>query len=473
MVHPYLKRRMGLEPVAYPSKALEAVLERTKGVPLFQEQAMQIAIVGAGFSPPEADKLRRAMATFRRVGTIKTLRDKFIQGMLSNGYTQDYAEACFKQIEGFGEYGFPESHAASFAILVYVSAWFKCHYPDIFAAALLNAQPMGFYAPAQIVRDAIEHGVDIRAPDVNSSDWDCTLEAAQSVPANGEGLAKRHLPMAGDIRATHAVRLGLREIKGAKQEDMERLAAGRGQGYDSIRDLWLRTNLSAAVLERLADADAFASLGFERRHALWAVKGLNRVGGHEDLPLLAHGADPAHEPDFALPPLPLGAEIIADYRALSLSLKGHPAAFLREALAARGAIRADDLARMKNGQRVRVAGLVLVRQRPGTASGVVFMTLEDETHIANIIVWPKTFERFRAQILAAKLCAVEGQVQSESGVIHVVAQRIWDWSALLDRLSEHGTAIDPTSRADEVRCPGRDARVQPNAAAVPEARNFH
>ncbi len=407
------------------------------------------------------------MATFRRVGTIHQLREKFIQGMLKSGLTKDYAEACFKQIEGFGEYGFPESHAASFARLVYVSAWLKCHYPDIFAAALLNAQPMGFYAPAQLVRDAIEHGVEVRAPDINASDWDCTLEQAQRAP-----IARRHNEMERDVRSTHALRLGFREVSGLKEEEMTLLAEKRGQGYDSMRDLWLRTNLPPSTLERLADADAFASLGLGRREALWAAKALNRVGGQEDLPLLAHGADPAREPDFKLPPLPLGAQVIEDYRHLSLSLKAHPASLLRAQLKARGAITADELAQAKNGVRVRVAGLVLVRQRPGTASGVVFMTLEDETHISNIIVWPKIFEKFRAKALGAKLCAVEGLVQSESGVIHVIAERIADWSDLLGDLSTHGEEIEVRARADETRSSAPDARTKAIARAVPEARIF-
>jgi error-prone DNA polymerase len=468
MVHPYLKRRQGIEKVTYPNEALKEVLKRTLGVPLFQEQAMQMAIVGAGFSPPEADKLRRAMATFKRVGTIKTLRDKFIHGMIANGLTREYAEACFKQIEGFGEYGFPESHAASFAILVYASAWMKCHYPDIFAAALLNAQPMGFYAPAQIVRDARDHGVDVRAADINASQWDCTLEASSF----GD-IAGRYEPQRGDIQATHALRLGFREVKGLKEDEISRLVAKRGAGYDSLRDLWLRTSLPVSTLERLADADAFGSIGLTRRDALWAARGLNRVGGQEDLPLLAHSAGTAWEPDFALPPLPLGAQVIEDYRHFSLSLKAHPTQLLRAHLKARGAITADELGETKNGARVRVAGLVLVRQRPGTASGVVFMTLEDETHIANIIVWPKIFEKFRAKALAAKLCAVEGIVQKESGVIHVIAERIADWSPLLTQLSEHGRQIRPEARADEARSSRPDPRNGEMADAMPGARNFH
>ncbi|MEJ0022235.1 MAG: OB-fold nucleic acid binding domain-containing protein [Alphaproteobacteria bacterium] len=299
---------------------------------------------------------------------------------------------------------------------------------------------------------------------------DCTLEPAARAP-----IARRHMEMEKDVRTTHALRLGFREVSGLREEEMTLLAAKRGNGYDSMRDVWLRTSLPPSTLERLADADAFASLGLGRREALWAVKALDRVGGHENenLPLLAHGADPAREPDFKLPPLPLGAQVIEDYRHLSLSLKAHPAALLRTQLRARGAITADELAQAQNGARVRVAGLVLVRQRPGTASGVVFMTLEDETHIANIIVWPKIFEKFRAKALGAKLCAVEGTVQSESGVIHVVAERIADWSDLLGDLSMHGQEIDGAARADETRSSTQDARTKAIARAVPEARNFH
>jgi error-prone DNA polymerase len=394
MVHPYLKRKQGFETVTYPSKALEAVLERTLGVPLFQEQAMQIAIVGAGFSPPEADKLRRAMATFRRVGTIGQLKTKFIDGMIANGYAPEFAESCFRQIEGFGEYGFPESHAASFALLVYASSWIKCHYPDVFAAALLNSQPMGFYAPGEIVRDAIEHGVEARPPDVNHSDWDNTLEEG---PIAAAQLLARHEEMKTDIRSRHALRLGFRQVDGLKEDEFRRLVAARSGGYDSLRDVWLRGGLSLASIERLAQADAFRSLGLDRREALWAARALNRVGGEEDLPLFERAAMKARETDVDLPALRLGEHVVEDYRSLRLSLKAHPAALVRDDLAARGVVEADRLSAMKDGARVLTAGLVLVRQRPDTASGVIFMTLQDETNISNIIVWPAVFERFRAR----------------------------------------------------------------------------
>src|SRR5271166_1505856 len=497
MVHPYLRRRQGLEDVVYPSKELEAVLNKTLGVPLFQEQAMKIAIVAAGFTPSEADRLRRAMATFRRVGTIKTFQDKMIAGMAAKGYDREFAERCFRQIEGFGEYGFPESHAASFALLVYASCWMKCRYPDVFAAAMLNSQPLGFYAPAQLVRDAREHGVEVREVDVNLSDWDSTLEALPPLPLAGEGWgegkgagpssgASRHLlPRAGEgqpssvafgdtfsrerekgkihprhasmidaIRTTHAVRLGLRQIIGVREEDMRRLAERRGQSYDSVRYLWLRSGLSSAVLERLADADAFRSLGLDRRQALWAVRGLDRVGDQDDLPLFSVSR-PAREtePDAKLPPMPLGAHVVEDYRRLSLSLKAHPTSFMRSRLAARGMLRSDALAGVRSGERVTVAGLVLVRQRPGTAKGVIFMTLEDEAGVANVIVWPKAFERLRAIVLGARFVAVTGKLQNEQGVIHIIADRMDDLTPLLGMLSEAGETIATTARADEVRRP--------------------
>ena len=462
MVHPYLRRRQGLETVSYPKDELKAVLHKTLGVPLFQEQAMKIAIVAAGFTPAEADKLRRAMATFKRVGTIGTFQRKMIDGMLANGYARDFAERCFHQIEGFGEYGFPESHAASFALLVYASAWLKCRYPDAFAAALLNAQPMGFYAPAQIVRDAREHGVEVHAPDVNRSDWDSTLEPG---PRAAERLHDLHHDMRDDLRATHAIRLGLREIKGLSEADAKLIVERRGVNYDSVRDVWLRTGLSPRVLERLADADAFASLGLPRREALWAAKALGRVGDRDDdLPLFTNSADDAaphivsREPDVALPPMPLGEEVVNDYRFLRLSLRAHPAQFLRADLAARGIARNEALRGLANNTYVIISGLVTCRQRPGSAKGVVFMTIEDESAVANVIVWPKVFERVRPVVLGARYVAVAGRVQSESGVIHVVADRLEDLTFWLARLADQGADIDGLARADEVRRPVEDQR---------------
>ncbi|HEY6753156.1 MAG TPA: error-prone DNA polymerase [Pseudolabrys sp.] len=499
MVHPYLRRRRGQEPVTYPSKALEAVLSKTLGVPLFQEQAMKIAIVAAGFTPSEADRLRRAMATFKRVGTIGTFQRKMIDGMLANGYERDFAERCFQQIEGFGEYGFPESHAASFALLVYASAWLKCRYPDTFAAALLNAQPMGFYAPAQIVRDAREHSVEVRPPDINYSLWDSTLEPGPHAAGHFHDL---HHEMRDDVRTTHAVRLGLREIKGLSEDDGKliverrirsswpglsrpsmsflnertedvdaRHKAGHDESeifiaaYDSMRDAWLRTGLSPRVLERLADADAFGSLGLTRRDALWAAKALGRVGDRDDdLPLFAADRDAAparivsREPDVRLPPMPIGEEVINDYRFLHLSLRAHPAQFLRSDLDARGINQNEALRRIRSGIRTRISGLVTCRQRPGSANGVVFMTIEDETAVANVIVWPKVFERLRPIVLSARYVAVTGRVQEESGVIHVVAEQLEDLTHLLARLAEHGAEIDGLARCDEVRRPIEEQR---------------
>ena len=481
MVHPYLRRRQGLEDVVYPSSELEGVLKKTLGVPLFQEQAMKIAIVAAGFTPSEADRLRRAMATFRRVGTIQTFEDKMIEGMAAKGYDREFAERCFRQIEGFGEYGFPESHAASFALLVYASCWMKCRYPDVFAAAMLNSQPLGFYAPAQLVRDAREHGVEVREVDVNLSDWDGTLEALpsphspstdgrsfeealsrrtphpQPLSRKGRGESEihpRHASMIEHIRTECAVRLGLRQIVGVREDDMRRLVERRGQGYDSVRDLWLRSGLSAAVLERLADADAFRSLGLDRREALWAVRGLDRVGDQDALPLFAVSRPArAAEPDAKLPPMPLGAHVVEDYRRLSLSLKAHPTSFMRARLAARGVTRSDGLPPIRSGERVTIAGLVLVRQRPGTAKGVIFMTLEDEAGVANVIVWPKAFERLRAIVLGARFVAVTGKLQNEMGVIHIIADRMQDLTPMLGLLSEMGETIETTARADEVKRP--------------------
>jgi len=459
MVHPYLRRRQGLEPISYPSKELEDVLGKTLGVPLFQEQAMKIAIVAGGFTPGEADKLRRAMATFKRTGTIGTFKTKMIEGMVARNYPRDFAERCFGQIEGFGEYGFPESHAASFALLVYASAWLKCRYPDVFAAALLNSQPMGFYAPAQIVRDLTEHGVEVRPTDINHSDWDATLEPhAHPAPR----VHARHREMAQDILSTHALRLGFRQIKGLSEQDGRRIVAARHQSYASVRDFWLRTGLSPRVIARLAEGDAFGSLGLTRRQALWAAKALGRVGEREDdLPLFrARGNFAEHsqvsycpEPAVTLPLMPLGEEVVNDYRFLALSLRAHPASFLRADLDRRGIVCNEALRTRHSGERITVSGLVTIRQRPGTASGVIFMTIEDETAVANIIVWPSTFERFRAVVLGARYISVTGELQQESGVIHVVAARLDDLTSLLARLTENGPAIESLARADAVKRP--------------------
>ncbi|HET8727647.1 MAG TPA: OB-fold nucleic acid binding domain-containing protein, partial [Alphaproteobacteria bacterium] len=408
MVHPYLRRRDGKEKVEYPSSALKEVLHKTLGVPLFQEQAMRIAMVAAGFSASEADQLRRAMATFRNVGTIRNFRTKMVEGMVANGYGRDFAERCFDQIEGFGSYGFPESHAASFALLVYVSAWLKCRYPAVFACALLNSQPMGFYAPAQIVRDARDHGVEVRPVDVNRSDWDCTLEDGGTV-----------------------LRLGFRQVKGLSRKDADALVAARGGGYADPEAAWRRSGLDATVLDVLAQADAFGSMGLGRRQALWAVRRLDQ----SPLPLFSPAAgELGREPAVTLPGASVGEEVLDDYDRLRLTLKSHPLALLRPSLARRGAAPNRGLAELRSGMAVTVAGLVLIRQRPGTAKGVTFMTLEDETGIANIVVWSRVFDRFRRTILRAELVAVEGRVQREGEVIHVVADRIADLTGLLRRL---------------------------------------
>jgi len=462
MVHPYLRRREGLEPVTFPSKELEAVLGKTLGVPLFQEQAMRIAIVAAGFTPAEADGLRRSMAAFRRRGQLERWHDKLVSGMVARGYDRDFAERCSKQIEGFGYYGFPESHAASFALLVYVSAWLKCHYPDVFLAAILNAQPMGFYAPAQLVRDAIEHGVEVRPVDVNFSFWDSTLEP---------------LPRRGPL--SHAVRLGLREVKGLAEAEAVRIVTARLRPYRTIGELQRRARVTRETLELLAEADAFRSLGLDRRQALWEVQALAR----RPLPLFAHAeaSEPVgsnlppleggDEPWLELPPESLGEAVIEDYARLRLSLRAHPLALLREKLARRRIVTARELATLPPGSRVSVAGLVLVRQRPGSAKGVVFTTLEDETGFANLILWPKVFERFRTTLMVARLLAAAGRLQREGRVVHLVADRLLDLTEELADL--RGEALDPATfdaaiaRADEARRDTRDLR-----RVIPEGRNF-
>lgn len=434
---------------------------------------MKIAIVAAGFTPGESDQLRRAMATFRKSGTIGMYRDKFIAGMLANGYEADFAERCFKQIEGFADYGFPESHAASFALLAYVSAWLKHHYPDVFCAAILNAQPMGFYAAAQLVRDAREHGIEICEVDVNHSDWDCTLEKA----SNGKC----------------AVRLGFRQVKGLQAEMGETIERTRGAGFDSVRHFWLRTGLKPAIIERLADADAFRSLGLDRRGALWAVRGLGGYGGGGGtgkqpaaLPLFAALEEGGfqREEEIVLPAMPLGEHVVLDYATLRLSLKAHPISFLRSRFAARRVISNIGLKTTEAGRRVTLAGLVLVRQRPGTASGVIFATLEDETGIANIIIWPKLFEARRRIVITSRLLLVRGRVQKEGIVIHVVADELEDLTCELAGLSEIGDIGEAAlSPVDEVKRASRDPRETATArheerrlrAArfVPKSRDFH
>jgi error-prone DNA polymerase len=466
MVHPYLRRRNGEEQVAFPSEALRQVLGRTLGVPLFQEQAMKIAIVAAGFTPGEADRLRRAMATFKNVGTIHQFHEKLVQGMIQRGYDAGFAQRCFKQIEGFGSYGFPESHAASFALLVYVSAWLKRHHPAAFAASLLNSQPMGFYAPAQIVRDARDHGVVVLPVDVNLSAHDSTLEPHH---ASLDGVA---------------LRLGLREVRGFAATDAEALVAarktGNGKPFASIEEIFRRAHLGRGALEKLAAADAYRSVGLDRRAALWEA-----AGADPDPPKLFAAAegDLFAEPAPSLPRMTAGEEVVADYAALALSLKTHPMALLRDAVAALGCRQAAQLTTMKPGARVKLAGLVLVRQRPGSAKGVVFVTLEDEGGVANLVVLPPVLQRHRAAVIGARLMLVEGRVERQdfgaAPIIHVLADRITDRSDLLARLSDRHA--DPweaaMARADEVKSPNlHDSRVHPavrrRAAYVPNSRDF-
>jgi error-prone DNA polymerase len=464
MVHPYLRRREGSETVSYPTKELEDVLELTLGVPLFQEQAMQIAIAAAGFTPAEADKLRRAMATFRRSGTIPQFREKFIAGMLANHYEQEFAERCFRQIEGFADYGFPMSHAASFALLVYVSSWLKHHYPEVFCAGLLNAQPMGFYQPAQLVSDARNHDVIVLAPDINKSEWDNILEKAE--------------PRGGRC----ALRLGFRQIDGFRPEDAENLIAARGRGFEGVHHLKRASGLSGAALSRLAHADAFRSLGLDRRQGLWAVKGLD--GGKEtsralvpELPLFTK-ADPEllhQEADVQLPEMQLGEHIVHDYATLRLSLKSHPLALLRKRLTRHGAIPNAKLAEKNDGARVTVCGLVLVRQRPGTAKEVIFVTLEDETGIANAIIWPSVFEKFRRALLGSRLLSIQGKLQRQGLVMHVIAERLEDLSDELDILLLDEKTPDPKKMPDSANIPGAYAKTRKRRGTqiAPRSRNFH
>ena len=499
MVHPYLRRRDGSEPVSYPSRELEEVLGKTLGVPLFQEQAMRIAIVAAGFTPSEADRLRRAMATFRRVGTIHTFEQKLIEGMVARGYEREFAARCFRQIEGFGEYGFPESHASSFALLVYVSSWIKCHYPDVFACAILNSQPMGFYAPAQLVRDAIEHGVEVRPVDVNFSEWDCTLElgvASDGRPTNpvarGEernesraarndgvggaavvpGATNREIisggqPAPGVKRRPYALRLGFRQVKGLGETEMRTLVAARGNGYGDPMALWRRAGLPETTLATLARADAFRSMALDRREALWAVKGLPAA----PLPLFAASLaeEQGEEAAVALPSLSQGEHVAEDYAHTHLSIKRHPMGLLRETMRSQGYQSCASLLATPDGAKVRLAGIVLVRQRPGTASGVIFATLEDETGIANIIIWPKTFERYRRAVLGSSLLGVVGKLQREGIVTHLIADRLVDLTDhLRDMASPDLPPASSLARADEVKKPGQDAR---NREIAERARN--
>lgn len=452
MVHPYLQRRQGKEDIVYPSPApgvgkkdeLKEVLENTCGVPIFQEQAMRIAIVAAGFTPLEADELRRSMASFRNHGTIHQFEKKFIGGMVGRGYDQAFAEQCFKQIGGFADYGFPESHAAAFAMLAYASAWLKCHYPVVFACALLNSQPMGFYAAAQIVRDAREHGVKVLAVDVNRSDWDCTLEPA---PENRWGWA---------------MRLGIRQVKGVGKDNGKTLMEKRLRPFVDVEDLHIRTRLPVGQIEKLAEADCFRSCGIDRRQALWQVRGLADA---PDLPLFQYGDanDRGPDPEVTLPKMPLAEHVVNDYQTLRLSLKAHPVSFLRPMLDKVGAVQHGQLGNTRNGDKVTVAGLVLVRQRPGTASGVIFITLEDETGVANAVVWKGVFKKNRAAIMNARLLIIHGELQREDNVTHIIAREVEDVSVELLRLSE---GVEADMKPD-----GSHSHSGPSEAALPRYRS--
>ena len=465
MVHPYLRRRCGDEKVSYPRPSphhgpadeLEKLLGETYGVPLFQEQAMKLAIVAADFTPTEADALRRAMATFRNAGTIHHFREKMIRGMVKRGYEAEFAERCFRQIEGFGSYGFPESHALSFARLVYVSAWIKCHQPAVFACALLNSQPMGFYAPAQIVRDARDHGVTVHDVDVNMSGWDNALEPLLRSRDSGRGE--------GEGRAL-ALRLGLRQVDGFRQDWAKQLVAARKEGlFSTMEELARRAGLPARALRLLADADACRSLGRDRRAALWEAR---RTPANE-LPLFAaaKAQELGEEPDAMLPAMALSEHVEADYLVTRLSLKGHPMQFLRPVFAAEGVLSCARTSAAKNGTLVKTAGVVLVRQRPGKGNAV-FITIEDETGITNVLLWARLFELQRRPVMASRLMLVEGEVQrSKEGVVHLMASRVHDRTAELSRLSQTDVQEPSRMRHDHARGHPRDVRI------LPQSRDFH
>jgi error-prone DNA polymerase len=469
MVHPYLQRRKeqreGRLKIEYPCPAsdkgradeLEDVLSKTLGVPLFQEQAMKLAIVAAKFTDAEANKLRRAMATFRNVGTMPQFERKMIDGMVGRGYPADFAARCFEQIKGFGSYGFPESHAQSFALLVYASSYIKCRYPAVFACALLNSQPMGFYAPAQIVRDAREHGVETRAVDVNRSGWDNSLE---------------------DEHPHLALRIGLRQVDGFRAAWADAIVAVRGQGaFTSIEELARRATLPRRALRLLADADAFRSLGLDRRTALWEAR--RTPDGELPLFAAAKARELGEEPDAMLPAMPLSEHVAADYQVTRLSLKGHPMQFLRETFRREGVLSCREVSEARNGRRAKVAGVVLVRQRPGEGKAI-FITLEDETGITNVLLWARTFEVQRRQVMASRLMVVEGEIQkSPEGVVHLMGAIVHDRTAELDRLSEDHRAEIELARADVFEHPQPPRDHVPrgshprNVRILPKSRDFH
>ncbi len=449
MVHPYLRRREGKEQVVFPKPELEKVLGKTLGVPLFQEQAMRVAIECAGFTPGEADQLRRAMATFKFTGGVSKFKDKLVEGMVEHGYGREFAEKTFSQLEGFGSYGFPESHAASFALIAYASSWMKCWHPDVFCASLLNAQPMGFYAPAQIVRDARDHGVEVRPVCINASRWDCTLE-----------------PLDDD---KFAVRLGLRQVRGLANKDGAEIVAARAdRPFESVDDLWRRCDVPVACLVQLAEADAMnESLGLARREALWALKALR----DEPLELFAAASrrevrtvKEVREPAVMLRPMTSGGEVVEDYRHVGLTLRQHPASFLRADFTSRRVVTCADAMNARDGRWLTTAGLVLVRQKPGSAKGVMFITIEDESGVANLVIWPSLYERQRRIILSAGMIAVQGRVQREGDVVHLVANQLTDLSAELAAVGEREAGFPlPHGRGDEFHhgSPGIDPRSLP------------
>ena len=455
MVHPYLKRRENPALIEYPSPALKRVLKKTLGVPLFQEQAMQVAVIGAGFTPGEADQLRRAMATFKSTGGVGPFRERLVAGMRANGISEDFADRLVRQIEGFGSYGFPESHAASFAKIAYASSWMKCHHPDVFCAALLNAQPMGFYAPAQIVRDARDHGVEIRPVCVLDSEWDTMLLTGERV-GRGAGASPG---------APSPLRLGLRVVAGLSGADAGRLLTARAHApFRNVEDLWRRSGVPLATLEKLARADAFHGLGLDRRQALWAIRGL----GEAPLPLLA-GIERREEP-VTLARLTQGREVVEDYRATQLSLRAHPLHFLRPRLDDMRVTRCVDLGR-HDGKAVEVAGIILVRQRPGSAKGVLFITIEDETGVANGILWPDRFEAQRRTVMSSAMVSLKGRVQVEGSVIHVIVDRVTDLTAMLRQVGD----VDLprlVARGDGATHPGAPDRGDPGWRVRPRS-DYH
>ncbi|MGZ2426591.1 DNA polymerase III alpha subunit [Rhizobium laguerreae] len=466
----------GKEAVEYPTPELEAVLGKTLGVPLFQESAMRVAMVCAGFTGGEADQLRKSMANFKFTGGVSRFKDKLVSGMVRNGYTPEFAEKTFSQLEGFGSYGFPESHAASFALIAYASSYIKCHYPEAFCAALINSQPMGFYAPAQIVGDARAHGVEVRPVCINRSRWDCTLERI--------GNSGRH-----------AVRLGFRQVKGLAVADAARIVAARmDNAFASVDDMWRRSGVPSEALVQLAKADAFLpSLQLERRDALWAIKALR----DEPLPLFAAAAEremdaiaEQQEPEVALRQMTDGHNVIEDYSHTGLTLRQHPIAFLRRDLSARNIITCAEAMNSRDGRWVYTSGLVLVRQKPGSAKGVMFITIEDETGPANLVVWPTLFEKRRRVVLGSSMMAINGRIQREGEVVHLVAQQLFDLSGDLVGLADRDEEFKlPAGRGDEfARGGGPDPRDKPKPMVVPrdmfvpdlhidtlrvKSRNFH